>query len=172
MFGPLLMFGVFYSACGDFDPALWFLAIPIGLLATTIVYTHSILDAEPDKKAGKVTFAVLLGNKWFMLAGLVAFVTIAYLLVFLGIQTGFLPKTYVMVFLTFPLAVGLFRLMYLYTVNPRHPVQRKFWMGPMQSWEQIVAQKIDWFMIRWYVSRNLLVAFCLTIVLASLLGRH
>jgi len=172
MFGPLLMYGMYYSACGYFDPALWFLAIPIGLLATTIVFTHSILDAEPDKKAGKITFAVLLGNKWLMLTGLIAFVTIAYLLVFLGIQTGFLPKTYLMVFLTLPLAVGLFRLMFLYIVSPHQPVQRKFWMGPMNAWKQIVAQNIDWFMIRWYVSRNLLVAFCLTIVLASLLSRH
>ena len=170
MFGPLLIHGVYYSACGHYNPALWFLAVPIGLLATTIVFTHAIMDAEPDKKAGKVTFAVLLGNKWFMLTGLFSFVIIAFLLVLIGILTGFLQKTYYMVFLSLPLAVGLFHLMYLYTIDPRQPIHRRFWMGPMNAWERIVSQNIEWFMIRWFVSRNLLVAFCMAVFLASLLS--
>ena len=29
----------------------------------------------------------------------------------------------------------------------------------MANWQNICAQKLDWFMVRWYLARNLLVWF-------------
>ncbi|MDR2520340.1 MAG: prenyltransferase [Bacteroidales bacterium OttesenSCG-928-I14] len=63
VFGPLLMMGVYYASCKKIDFSLVFISIPIGLLVTTIVYVHSIMDYEPDKKTKKLTLVGFLKKK-------------------------------------------------------------------------------------------------------------
>jgi len=45
----------------------------------------------------------------------------------------------------------------------------------MSGWDRVLANGIDWFMLRWFLARNLLVFFCLSISAAhlasSVLGR-
>jgi len=170
IFGPLLMSGVYYAACGQFAPSLLFISIPIGLFVTNILYVHSILDYEPDKNVGKRTLAVLLDNKRLMLAALLVFTLSPYLIICVGIYAGFLSKYFFFVFVTLPMALELFRLMWLYTKDSKRDIQRKFWMGPMNNWDRIISNRIEWFMIRWYIARNLLVFFCVIVFLASICG--
>jgi 1,4-dihydroxy-2-naphthoate octaprenyltransferase len=171
VFGPLLMSGVYYSACGRLDPSLPLISIPVGLLVMNIVYAHAIMDVEPDKRVGKMTLAVLAGSAWARLAIFGAALLIPYALIGAGVATGRLPAADLLVLLTAPMAVALFKLMLQFTTDPAKPVARRFWMGPMSRWEVVQANGIEWFMVRWYLTRNLLMFFCLTIIAGSLLGR-
>lgn len=168
IFGPLLMTGVYYSAAGTITPAVLFVSFPVGLLVANILYTHSIMDYEPDKKVGKMTLAVLLRDKKKMLAALFFLLFCPFAVIAWGIVRGELSAYYWAVFLTLPIAFSLFRMMIWFVRDPQRVFRPEFWMGPMTNWENIQKIGIDWFMIRWLLARNLLSFFCLIIVVISL----
>ena len=169
MFGPMLMTGVYYATCGTFSPSVLFISVPIGLLVADIVYVHSIMDYEPDKQVGKMTFAGLLGNKKYMLLALFLLLFISYGMIVGGVVAGYLSAYYLFVFLTLPSAVSLYHLMDQYVHNPTRTFTPRFWMGPTGNWEHLKTVGIDWFMIRWLSARNLLSFFCLIIIIVTLL---
>ncbi|MDR3252933.1 MAG: prenyltransferase [Tannerella sp.] len=169
MFGPMLMAGVYYSACGTLDYPVFFISIPVGLLVANIVYTHSIMDFEPDREVGKRTLAVLLNNKKKMLACLLALLLTAFGLVTGGVASGYLSVYHLFTLLLLPMAAGLFYLMIEFVRNPSRTFTPRFWMGYMGDWERIRSIGIDWFMIRWLIARNLLAFFCLILIIISLL---
>ena len=169
IFGPLNMIGSYYAACGVFDKGLLFISIPIGLLVMNIVYVHSIMDYIPDKKIGKSTFAVLLNNQKAMLFTLFLILSIPYISILYGIYMEYLPIWFLLVFLTIPMAISLFYLMLEFVKHPDKKFSPHWWMGPMNRWNKIEAAGIDWFMIRWYLARNLLSLLCITIIIASFL---
>lgn len=168
MFGPLLMMGVYFSACGVFDLSLLWIACPIGLLVANILYTHSIMDYEPDKRAGKMTLAVLLRNRNTMLVASFLMIFVPFLLVIYAVVVGILSISFLLVLLTLPMGVSLFYLMVQYTYRPQRVFTPKYWMGPMDNWQYICDNGIEWFMIRWFLARNLLTFFCLVIVMITI----
>lgn len=170
VFGPLMMSGVYFSACGDFSLSLLLVSIPVGLLVMNIVYTHAIMDVEPDKRVGKMTLAVLVGSSFARLAVLALVLILPYAMVTAGVATNSLPVTNLLVLLTLPLAVMLFKFMLMYVRDPAKPVHRRFWMGPMNRWEVVTKNGIEWFMVRWYMARNLLMFFCLSVMVASFIN--
>lgn len=172
MFGPLLMAGVYYSAAGTIDPSVLFVSFPVGMLVANIVYAHSIMDYEPDKKAGKMTLAVLIRHKKGMLVALFVLLFFPFAIILWGVAGAYLPVAYLAVFLTFPMACSLFRLMIWFVRDPHRVFIPRFWMGPMGNWEKMKKIGIDWFMIRWLVARNLLSFFCLIIIVVSLFFNH
>lgn len=169
MFGPLMMTGVYYAACGSLDASVWFISIPVGMLVANILYTHSIMDFEPDKRVGKMTLAVLLNNKPMMLAALGILLFMPFFIVIYGIIAGYLTPLYYSVLLVLPMAGGLFYLMVQYVRYPKRVFRPAFWMGPMTDWQRIRDAGIEWFMIRWYLARNLLSFFCLIVIIICLI---
>lgn len=167
IFGPLLMIGVFYATCGHWNYSILFVSIPVGMLVTNIVYSHSIMDYEPDKEVGKMTFAILLKHKKVMLIFHQLLINSAYLIISIGIFMKYLSPYYWAVFLTFPLAVYQQYLMVQFIKDPERKFDPKWWMGPMSNWDRIKAGGIDWFMIRWLSARNLLSFFCLICIIIS-----
>ncbi|MCL2511233.1 MAG: prenyltransferase [Bacteroidales bacterium] len=167
MFGPLLMCGVYYAACGVLDWSILLVSVSVGLLVVNIVYSHSIMDYEPDKLCGKMTFAGLLNNKNAMLIALFFILFMAFSAVVVGIIFGFLALPYLLVLLTLPMAVSQFYLMQKFVKEPQRVFRPRFWMGPMGNWEGIKNAGIDWFMIRWLLARNLLSFFCLIIIVVA-----
>lgn len=170
VFGPLLMTGVFYSACGQWDPSQLFISIPIGLLVTNIVYSHAIMDYEPDKEVGKMTFAILLKSKRNMLVFHQLLIDLAYILIVIGVIKGHLSLYYLLVLITLPSAAYQQYLMVQFVKNPDRSFSPKWWMGPMGKWEAYKAAGLDWFMIRWLSARNLLMLFCLVIIVVSIIS--
>jgi 1,4-dihydroxy-2-naphthoate octaprenyltransferase len=168
IFGPLLMAGVYYSACGRLDWPVVFVSVPIGLLVSNIVYTHAIMDYEPDKEAGKMTFAVLLRSKKRMLAVLFFLLFAAFGCIVAGVTGGYLSPFYLLTLLTLPMAASLFYLMIEFVRHPEKKFSPRIWMGPMTEWKQIQSLNLEWFMIRWLLARNLLSFFCLIIILVCL----
>lgn len=169
VFGPLLMLGVYYAACKEIDPSVIFISIPIGLLITNIVYIHSIMDYEPDKEVGKMTLAVLLNNKKLMLFFVFLLLITSFGCIIVGVIAKYLSIYYLFVLLTFPMAVYLFYLMIQFIYYPAKKFSPHFWMGPMGDWQQIEKINIDWFLIRWFLARNILSFFCLIIIIVCLI---
>jgi len=169
VFGPLLMVGVFYAACGVFDGSVLFVSVPVGMLVANIVYSHAIMDYEPDKLVGKMTFAVLLKNKHAMLYCLLFLLVSTFIILVSGVIKGFLSVYYLFSLLTIPMAVSLFRLMVEFVRDPNRRFTPRFWMGPMGNWKRMQEIGVDWFMIRWLLARNLLSFFCIILMIASLI---
>jgi 1,4-dihydroxy-2-naphthoate octaprenyltransferase len=161
IFGPLNMIGTYYAACGTIDQTLIFISIPVGLLVMNIIYVHSMLDVVADKKTGKHTLAVFLDRPPAMLAVLFFILFLPFLIIGYGIWNGSLSVSHVALILTLPMAVGLFRMMTVFYKNPEQKFEPKPWMGFIRGWQQVKTIGIDWFMIRWFVARNLLVSVCL-----------
>jgi 1,4-dihydroxy-2-naphthoate octaprenyltransferase len=170
VFGPLVMTGTFYAACGTINMMIILISIPVGLLVANILYVHSMLDYEPDKKIGKNTLAVLISNKKIMLFALAIILFMPYLIITFGIIIGHLSPLFSFIALTLPMAISLFRMMIVYIKNPEQKFSPRIWMGPMSNWTRIQAAGIDWFMIRWYLARNLLSSFCFIVMLMSFIA--
>lgn len=168
MFGPLLMSGVYYSACGQWNWTTMFVSVPVGLLVANIVYTHAIMDCEPDKEAGKKTFAVLLKSKRRMLASLFVLLATAFASIVFGVIRGYLSPAHLLTMLTLPMAAALFYLMVEFVRHPEKKFSPRRWMGPMGDWQRIRSAGLDWFMIRWLLARNLLSFFCLITIIVSI----
>ncbi|MDR2924738.1 MAG: prenyltransferase [Azoarcus sp.] len=167
IFGPLNMIGTYYAACGTLDAAIVFISVPIGLLVMNIIYVHSMLDAVADKKTGKHTLAVFLERPPTMLAVLFFILFLPFFIIAYGIWQGSLSVSHVALILTLPMAVGLFRMMTVFYKNPEQKFEPKPWMGFMRRWPQVEAIGIGWFMIRWFLARNLLVSVCVIGIILS-----
>jgi 1,4-dihydroxy-2-naphthoate octaprenyltransferase len=168
MFGPLLMAGVFFSATGAFDLPTGLISVAVGLLVANIVYTHSIMDYEPDREVGKMTFAVLLKDKRLMLLCLALLLAGAFTCVAVGVALHRLSPLCLLVMITVPMAISLFYMMIEFVKHPERTFPPRFWMGPMGDWNRIKAFGIEWFMIRWLVARNLLTFFCLILIIVAI----
>lgn len=167
MFGPLLMLGVYYASCGHFSWDLAAPAVSMGLLVTNILYVHSVLDYEADRRAGKATLAALVRGRIGRMVVLAVFLFLPYGITTLLAAVGRISPWYLLVFLTLGWAVKLFTSMDTYTKHPEKPVTFRGWYGPMANWQMICEGKLDWFMFRWYLARNLLTAFALVYIAVS-----
>lgn len=165
VFGPLLMAGLYVAACGTLHHAIWFIAIPVGLLVSNVLYTHSIMDVPSDEKIGKMTFARLLKTTNRQLIASFCFIFLPYFILLLGVGIHIINGTFLLVFLSLPLAIMLFYLIVKFVKNPQSVVTPKWWMQPMEKWKMIENYGIEWFMIRWYMARNLLMLFSLLLLL-------
>ncbi|MDR1015840.1 MAG: prenyltransferase [Coriobacteriales bacterium] len=168
IFGPLVVVAAYFVACGRIDPIALWTSVPTGLLALNIVHTHAIMDFEPDKAARRTTLAVALGSRKVAAGISAAIVAGAYGVTVTGVALGYLPLLSLAVLLTVPMAVVLLRRVFAYAAGQDPPFVYRRWMGPMEHWDAIVARGIDWFMSRWYLSRNLLMAFVLVLAVAGL----
>lgn len=171
MFGPLLMAGVYYAACGSWETSQLLISVPVGLLVANILYTHSMMDVAPDKQVGKMTLAVLLGSNGAMLTASALILLLPFLSVVTGVAAQKLPEATLLVLLTLPMAVTLFRLMAAFTRDPQKRFNPRWWMGPIPHWERYGQVGIDWFMIRWCLARNLLTFYCLLLMVAGLISK-
>jgi len=171
IFGPLLMGGVYYAACGHLQPTVWFVSLPVGLLVANVLYTHSIMDALPDEQVGKMTFARLLKTPRRKLIGSFGFIFLPYLILLLGVLLQLVSMSFLLVFLTLPLAMSLFYLLVRFVKEPQRTFVPRWWMQPMEKWEEIKTAGIDWFMIRWFLARNLMMYFCILLLLAIFLQK-
>lgn len=169
MFGPLMMTGVYYAITGTLDWKISWISIAIGLLVTNIVYSHSVLDAIPDRKMGKKTMAHLMGSGrgQIILSGLIN--TIPYLMIAAGVVQGEMNPAYLAVFLLLPVSLWLVKSLNDFVRQKEVPVEPKLWMGPMGDFEKYKAAGVDWFLLRWLTARNIVMNFCLIVIVVNLI---
>jgi 1,4-dihydroxy-2-naphthoate octaprenyltransferase len=170
MFGPLLMTGVFYAACGLYIPAVGLVSSSVGLLVGNIEFTHSILDYHPDKYERKKTLAVLIKSTKAQFVFSCFFTLIPFVLIGYGIALNYLSMWYALVLLTFPLGVYLVYSIHAFFRYPKQQFSPCFLTGPMGNWKKRQQNGTDWFMFRWYLARNLTMFFCILSIIASVLS--
>lgn len=167
MFGPLMMSGIYYAVTGDFGWKILLLSTAVGLLVTNIVYSHSVLDSVPDMKMGKKTMAHLMGSEKGQIV-FSAFLNVGpYLLVALGVALGILHWAYLAVLAVLPVSVWLVRSLDDFVMHREVPIEPKPWMGPMGDFEAYRKAGIDWFLLRWLTARNIVMMFCLVLIVVN-----
>lgn len=174
MFGPLLIPGIHFAVCGHLGWPVWIASVALGMLVTNILYTHSVLDRKADLSVGKKTLAGLIepdGTEHRK--SLVAVSDVMCLLPFVMVSVAaglrLVSPWMLTVLFLLPLAVGLLRSIRQSVYNPDSEVSRQWWMGPMEQWKVIQEAGIDWFLLRWYLARNLLTGFALIVCIVSII---
>src|SRR5215211_3274207 len=89
-FGLASVAGTYYVQAKSISAAAWWMAIPPGLIITAILVVNNLRDLENDRKAGKHTLAVLLGERASKTQYLICMV-IAYLVLPLAAGLGVIP---------------------------------------------------------------------------------
>ena len=168
MFGPMMMTGVYYAVTGTVDWKITWLSIAVGLLVTNIVYSHSVLDAIPDKKMGKKTMAHLMGSGKGQIA-LSAFLNVVpYLMVVIGVVLGQLHPAYLAVLVLLPVSMWLVKSLDDHVKGKEVELEPKKWMGNMGDWEKYKEAGVAWFLLRWLTARNIVSRFCLIIIIVNI----
>ncbi|MCQ2529834.1 MAG: prenyltransferase [Lachnospiraceae bacterium] len=188
IFGPALGIGMSIAAAGEFHASEVFLSSAIGVLVVNILYVHSVMDYAADQKAGKKTLAWLVGPKKeelveetvaegeepkkkadgrYVALGIINF--LPYLLVIAGIIFARVSAQYIICILALPWTVALYVSMWMFKINPFGPVEKKWWYGSFPLWDQIVENKIDWFMLRWYLAQNISTVFSILCILSAII---
>lgn len=110
----MLFFG-FVAVCGTAlvqlgrvpELAIW-AAVPVGSLATAILVVNNLRDVDTDRRAGKRTLAVRLGERG-ALAEYALLLGVAYLVPLFLFVTGHAGPLVLLPWASVPLAFGLFR---------------------------------------------------------------
>lgn len=169
MFGPLLMTGVHFAITGVVGWKIILLSVCVGLLVTNIVYSHSVMDAVPDKKMGKKTMAHLMGGIKGQLALSAVFNFLPFIIVLIGVIFKALHPAYLAVAVVLPLTIWLWRSLRRFAYGKDSRPEPKWWMGPMGDFEAYRKHGIDWFMIRWLTARNIVMFFCAVLIIINLI---
>lgn len=169
MFGPLLMTGVHFAVTGEVGWKIILLSVCVGLLVTNIVYSHSVLDAVPDRKMGKKTMAHLMGGAKGQLALSAVFNFLPYLIVITGVALGLLNPFYLLVLVVLPVCIWLWDSLRRFVAGEDVKPEPKWWMGPMGDFKAYREYGIDWFMIRWLTARNIVMFFCIIIIAVNII---
>ncbi len=178
IFGPALGIGMSIASAGEFHMSEVLVSTAIGLLVINILYVHSVMDYAADLKAGKKTLAWLVSSKktkeelvndsagQYVVLGIINF--LPYILILLGVILGKISPFYLVAILAAPWTVDLFASMKKFRKNPFGPVEKKWWYGNFPMWDQIVENKIDWFMLRWYLAQKINTVFSILCILAAI----
>lgn len=103
VYGPLIMWGVFYVMTGQLDWRMLAISLPISCITVGILHANNTRDIMHDKRANIKTLAMILGiPASIMLYKLL--MTLAYALILFLIASKTLHWATVFVFITLPLA--------------------------------------------------------------------
>jgi len=169
-FAPLLFAGTSFVMLGYFSLTILLLSISTGLLTVGLLHTHALMDYDCDIEDKKKTLCTLSGSKLNALIELGLMMALAYINIAIGVVLGLFPLATLATFITAPLAIVLYNSMKLYIEHPEVVPERKFWMGPMDNWEEIKKNNAQNFMLRFYISRNIMTFFTILLCAGILLG--
>ncbi|MDR1974628.1 MAG: prenyltransferase [Bacteroidales bacterium] len=167
IFGPLVMMGIYVSACGDFSLQTLFISVPVGLLVANILFTDSMLEYRADKSVDKKNLAVLIGSQKVNLFIDALFNFLPLVIITCGVVWAGFSYWYLLVWIIVYMPIALFYRMVWFVKNPERKFERKKWMGPFQNWNDIIKNNLDWYMVRWFLARNYVTFFCLIIIILN-----
>jgi 1,4-dihydroxy-2-naphthoate octaprenyltransferase len=107
-FGPVAVCGTFFVQTGTVNPLALWCSLPMGFLITAILVVNNLRDIESDRRVGKRTLAVRLGQRGtrfeFTLCLLAAYLSPIFMLL-----AGIAAPWALLAWLTLPWAVKLTR---------------------------------------------------------------
>jgi 1,4-dihydroxy-2-naphthoate octaprenyltransferase len=142
-FGLASVAGTYYIQAGFVSPAAWWMTVPPGLIITAILVVNNLRDLENDRKAGKHTIAVRLGESGTKIQYL-ACIAVAYLILLPVAWVGLIPWTALLAWLSLPLAIQASRVVLTQKGRPLNAALAKtgqtalvfsllFWLGLLFS---------------------------------------
>lgn len=102
-FGLASVAGTYYVQAGSVSTAAWWMTIPPGLIVTAILVVNNLRDLENDRKAGKHTVAVMLGERGTKIQYLLC-MAIGYLILPLTVWMAVVPWVSMLAWLSLPIA--------------------------------------------------------------------
>jgi 1,4-dihydroxy-2-naphthoate octaprenyltransferase len=108
-FGLASVAGTYYVQAGFVSAAAWWMAIPPGLIITAILVVNNLRDLENDRKGGKHTLAVILGERASKAEYLIC-IFAAYLVIPLEAFLRVIPWSSLLTWLSLPLAIKTGRI--------------------------------------------------------------
>jgi 1,4-dihydroxy-2-naphthoate octaprenyltransferase len=116
-FGLAAVAGTYYVQSGFVSTAAWWMTIPPGLIITAILVVNNLRDLESDRKAGKHTLAVILGERGTKIQYLICMAA-AYLVLPLSAWMEVVPWSALLAWLSLPLAIRSTRVVFTQKARP------------------------------------------------------
>lgn len=116
-FGLAAVAGTYFMQVGSVSVAAWWMAVPIGFIVTAILVVNNLRDLESDRKAGKHTLAVRLGEKGAKVE-YVILMTIAYLIVPALVLMNIVPIGGMVAWLSLPIAIRTLNVVFTQIGRP------------------------------------------------------
>jgi 1,4-dihydroxy-2-naphthoate octaprenyltransferase len=116
-FGLASVAGTYYVQAGSVSAAAWWMTIPPGLIITAILVVNNLRDIENDRKAGKHTLAVIIGERGTRIQYLICMIG-AYLVMPLTAWIGVIPWSSMLTWLSLPLAIRTARIVFTQRGRP------------------------------------------------------
>lgn len=103
-FGVAAVAGTYYIHAGSVSAAAWWMTIPPGSIITAILVVNNLRDLKNDRKAGKHTLAVRLGERATK-AQYIVCMAVAYLILIPAAWLNIIPSTALLAWLSLPIAI-------------------------------------------------------------------
>lgn len=116
-FGLAAVAGTYFVQAGLVSVAAWWMSLPIGFIVTAILVVNNLRDLEGDRKAGKHTLAVRLGEQGAKVE-YVILMAIAYLIMPALVLMNIVPIGGMLTWLSLPIAVQTLRVVFTQTGRP------------------------------------------------------
>jgi len=116
-FGLASVAGTYYVQTGFVSAAAWWMTVPPGLIITAILVVNNLRDIENDRKAGKHTLAVSLGERATKVQYLLCLL-VAYLVLPFVASMGVIPWSSLLAWLSLPFAIQATRLVFTQRGRP------------------------------------------------------
>jgi 1,4-dihydroxy-2-naphthoate octaprenyltransferase len=116
-FGLAAVAGTYYVQAGFVSTAAWWMAVPPGLIITAILVVNNLRDLENDRKAGKHTLAVILGERGTKVEYLICMAA-AYLMIPLAAGLGYIPWLSLLTWASLPIAIRTARIVFTQKGRP------------------------------------------------------
>lgn len=108
-FGLAAVAGTYFVQVGSVSLAAWWLSVPVGLIVTAILVVNNLRDLENDRKAGKHTMAVRLGERGAKIE-YVLLMAGAYLIAPVLVWTKVVPVGVFLTWFSLPIAIHTLRV--------------------------------------------------------------
>ena len=108
-FGLAAVAGTYFVQAGDVSISAWWMSLPVGLIIVAILIVNNLRDLESDRRAGKHTIAVRLGESGTRVEYMLC-MGVAYLLFPFFALVGLIPWMGLMAWGSLPWAVRAARL--------------------------------------------------------------
>ena len=142
-FGLASVAGTYYIQAGFVSPTAWWMTIPPGLIITAILVVNNLRDIENDRKGGKHTMAVRLGERGTKIQYIVCMI-VAYLVLIPVAWAGLIPWTTLLAWLSLPFAYQATKIVFTQKGRPLNMALAKtgqtalvfsllFWLGLILS---------------------------------------
>lgn len=168
IFSPLLYLGVNYVMTGSYSAEMLLISISTGLLSVAVLHNHMLLDYNYDEMNRKITLCRLCKSKQKALYLLGIIILLAYANIVILTITKLLNPIYLLVFLSFPTAVVLYKVMNLHIKNPKEKIRYNIFMGNINDINNVPIEQKD-FILKFLIMRNLLNSFTIWLCIAMIL---